>query len=527
MRNPPPSTEAILAAGAVAAPTTEIGAEAPMGDIAHKDLKRRTTHGALLSTGGQAASFLVRIGSMMVLARLLLKEDFGLVNMVTAFIGFLGLFRDVGLSMATVQRASITVAQASTLFWVNLAVGGILAAMAAVAAPILVVFYGEPRLLWVTVVLGAGFLFNGAAAQHRAMLQRNMRFMALVIIDLASLLLSSGTGIGMAMAGQAYWALVAMSVTQPAVSLAGAWLANRWVPGRPQRRSGIRSMLMFGGTITLNNVIGYLAYNTDKVLIGRFWGAEALGIYGRAYQLINLPTENLNSTIGLVAFPALSRVQNEPARLREYFLKGYSLFLSLVMPITMGCALFPEDIIRVFLGAKWHEAAALFRLMAPTILVFAMINPFYWLMVASGRAGRSLRIAILIAPVVVLSYLIGLKQGTHGVAAGFSIAMVLLVIPVIIWAKHGTLITARDAFKAVLTPLSSVMIGGVAAWAASGIVGRVQPTFVRLVVESSILFSVYFFTLLYVMKQHPVYVGLLRAMGLWPFGSRHKEHTKD
>jgi PST family polysaccharide transporter len=284
---------------------------------------------------------------------------------------------------------------------------------------------------------------------------------------------------------------------------------------------------MFGGTITLNNVIGYLAYNTDKVLIGRFWGAEALGIYGRAYQLINLPTENLNSTIGLVAFPALSRVQNEPARLREYFLKGYSLFLSLVMPITMGCALFPEDIIRVFLGAKWHEAAALFRLMAPTILVFAMINPFYWLMVASGRAGRSLRIAILIAPVVVLSYLIGLKQGTHGVAAGFSIAMVLLVIPVIIWAKHGTLITARDAFKAVLTPLSSVMIGGVAAWAASGIVGRVQPTFVRLVVESIILFSVYFFTLLYVMKQHPVYVGLLRAMGLWPFGSRHKEHTKD
>jgi PST family polysaccharide transporter len=359
------------------------------------------------------------------------------------------------------------------------------------------------------------------------MLQRNMRFMALVTIDLAALLLSTGLGIGMAVAGQAYWALVVMAVSAPAVGAAGTWLANRWVPGRPHRRSGIRSMLLFGGTVTLNNVIVYMAYNADKVLLGRFWGAEALGVYGRAYQLINIPTENLNSTIGLVAFPALSRVQNEPVRLREYFLKGYSLFLSLVMPITMGCALFSEDIIRVFLGAKWHDAAAIFRLMAPTILVFALINPFAWLMLAGGWAGRSLKIALMIAPVVVLSYVIGLKQGPQGVAAGFSIAMVLLVIPVIIWAKHGTLITARDAFKAVLTPLSSVMIGGVAAWAASGIVGRVHPTFLRLVVESSILFGVYLFVLLFVMKQHPVYAGLFRGTGLWPLGNRHREPTKE
>src|ERR1051325_7212632 len=126
-------------------------------------------------------------------------------------------------------------------------------------------------------------------------------------------------------------------------------------------------MLLFGGTVTLNNVIVYIAYNVDKVLLGKFYGAEALGIYGRAYQLINLPTENLNSTLGFVAFPALSRVQNDPARLRSYFLKGYSLFLSVVVPITMGCALFAPDIIRVLLGSKWNEAAPLFRLMAPTI----------------------------------------------------------------------------------------------------------------------------------------------------------------
>src|SRR5207302_9748284 len=143
------------------------------------------------------------------------------------------------------------------------------------------------------------------------------------------------------------------------------------------------SMLWFGGTVTLNNVVVYLAYNVDKVLLGRFWGAEALGVYGRAYQLINLPTENLNSTIGLVAFPALSRVQNDPVRLKSYFLKGYSLFLSLVLPITVACGLFAEDIIRVFLGAQWHEAARIFRLLAPTILAFAVVHPCGWLMQAT------------------------------------------------------------------------------------------------------------------------------------------------
>jgi O-antigen/teichoic acid export membrane protein len=484
-------------------------------ESAPKDLKRRTAHGALISTGAQVASLVLRMGSMMILARLLLKEDFGLVNMVTALTGFLGLFRDVGLSMASVQRQSITTAQTSTLFWVNLVVGGFLATLAAGSAPLLVHFYHEPRLLWITIFLGTGFLFNGATAQHRAMLQRSMRFKALVAIDMASLFMSVALGIGLAAAGQAYWALVAMNVSQPLVSLIGALLATKWIPGKPQRGSGIRSMLWFGGTVTLNNVIVYFAYNLDKVLIGRILGAEVLGVYGRAYQLINLPTENLNSTIGLVAFPALSRIQDDPVRLRSYFLKGYNLFLSIVVPITMGCALFAEDIIRVFLGAKWHEAAGIFRLMSPTIFVFALINPFAWLMLASGRAVRSLNIAFLIAPVVILSYVIGLRYGPHGVAAGFSIAMALLAGPVIAWAKHGTLITTADACKAVARPLVSIALGAAAWWTVSRFLNRINPTFLRLVCESTILFGVYILVMLFGMGQKAVYLAFLRDTGLW------------
>lgn len=488
------------------------------GDLAPGELVQKTAQGALISTGAQIATFVLRTGSMVVMARLLIPKDFGLVGMVTAFTGFLGLFRDVGLSMATVQRVSVTREQTSTLFWINLALGGVLGALCVVIAPAVVAFYGEPRLFWVTAAMGLGFVFNGATVQHRALLQRAMRFAPLAVIDIISLSLSVAVGIGIAAAGLGYWSLVVSAVSLPAFSVAGIWLAARWLPGLPRRGTGIRSMLWYGGTVTLNNVIVYFAYNVDKMLIGRFWGAETLGVYGRAYQLINLPTENLNSTIGLVAFPALSRIQNDPVRLRSYFLKGYSFFLSLIVPLTMGCALFADDIIRVFLGSKWHEAVNVFRLLAPTIFVFALINPLAWLMLAAGHAGRSLKMALVIAPVVILGYVMGLQNGPEGVATGFSGAMLLLVVPVILWAKHGTLITTRDVLGVVLRPFSAVLIGTAITVALKPWWQLLTPAILRLSVACAVLFGVYFGSLLFVMGQRDVFLDVLRQAPMWPFG---------
>src|SRR4029077_20763290 len=128
---------------------------------APQDLRGKTVRGALVSIFGQGANFFLRFGSMVVLARLLLPADFGLVGMVTACTGFLGLFRDAGLSMATIQRVSVSRAQISILCWINVLVGVILSVLCAAMAPILTHSYNEPRLLWVTIVIGGGFLFNG------------------------------------------------------------------------------------------------------------------------------------------------------------------------------------------------------------------------------------------------------------------------------------------------------------------------------------------------------------------------------
>ena len=129
------------------------------------DLKRKSVIGGFAAVSAQAVKFVVQTATTMILARLLSPQDFGLQGMVVVVTGFLGLFRDAGLGMATIQRSEVTHEQVSTLFWINLAVGALLATACAALAPVLVSFYHEPRLYWVAVVSGVTFLFNGLAAR--------------------------------------------------------------------------------------------------------------------------------------------------------------------------------------------------------------------------------------------------------------------------------------------------------------------------------------------------------------------------
>jgi len=485
--------------------------EVAMPHDAQGDLKRKTARGAVASVVGQAANFALRIGSMVIIARLVTPEQFGIVGMVTAFTGLLNLLRDGGLTQAAVQKAELSGELASTLFWLNLAIGVALAALTALAAPVLVAFYGDPRLFWITIAMGAAFVVNGASAQHRAALQRGMRFGELVVIDVVAQAVSIVVGIWMAVAGLGHWALVGMTLALPAGAMIGVWIRARWVPGKPKAATGAGSMLRYGGLLTLNSIVAYFAYNMDKVLLGRFWGAEVLGLYGRAYQLISLPTENLQSAMGWVMFPVLARVQADPNRLRSYFLKGYALFLSVVFPITVACALFASDIVRVLLGPQWSDAVPIFELLAPTILAFALLNPMAYLMQATGRVLRSLQLAFVIAPVVIAAYAVGLASGPTGVALGFSIAMLVLVAPAAHWAKQGTLITATDLVRAVFPPFVSALAGAAAAVAVAYVLPDIA-ALLRLTVLTIVLFGTHALVLLFGLRQKEIYLDMLRAV---------------
>ncbi len=477
-----------------------------------KDLKQLTIRGGLARLSAQAANFIIRGGSLVILARLLSPKDFGLVGMVTAFTGILLLLRDFGLSSAAIQRATVTDEQISTLFWVNLLVGTFLGLLTVAMAPLLAAFYHEPRLFAVTAALAAGFVFNAAGVQHSALLQRQMRFTTMAVITIISLLVGNAIAIVEARAGYGYWALVAMTVSIPLTATLGAWLSTGWVPRMPQRGTGVGSMMRFGGIVSLNSLVAYFAYNADKILIGRFWGSDVLGIYGRAYQLTTIPTENLNAAVGEVAFAALSRLQDDHARLRSYFLKGYSLVLAMTLPLTIACTVFANDVVLVLLGPKWMDAVVIFRLLAPTIMIFAIINPMGWLLISLGLVRRSLNIALVFAPTLIAGYLLGLPYGPKGVAFAYSAVMAIWVVPFIAWCVKGTPVSSWDVLLALIWPLGYGILAGLLAFVAQVAWGHLLAPLPRLVLETSVLLIVFFGLLLFVGGQKTFYLNLIRGL---------------
>ena len=477
-----------------------------------QNLKGMVVRGGFAKLSGRAANLVLRLGVMAALARILNPQDFGLVAMTTAVTGVFHLLASAGLSEATVQSDTITDEQKSTLFWINLLVGTILGLLCVALAPALVKLYHEPRLFWLTVVAGAGFVLSALAVQHSALLRRQLRYTTLTIIEVLSQLASVAAGVGMALGGLGYWTILGMTLVSNAVYAVCVWGATGWIPGPPRRTAGVRNMLSFGGIITLQNAVVYVAYNFEKVLLGRFWGADALGIYERGYRLVNLPTAELNGAIGEVAFSGLSRIQNDPARLRSYFLKGYALVLSMTLPITIFCAVFVDDIIGLLLGPKWKDVAVIFRLLTPTILIFGIINPFAWLQYSIGHQVRGLKIDLVIAPLVIAAYIIGLPYGPRGVAFAYSAAMTLWCVPHVLWCLHGTLISPRAVLVAAGRPLVAGTMAAAVALVAQLYLGESGGHFWKLLIGGGTIVAIYSWVLLFLMGQKTFYFGLYQEL---------------
>jgi len=483
--------------------------QALSGIPAAAEFKQKTVRGGAAAVFSQGVGMGLQIITTIVLARLLTPTDYGLQAMVVTLTGFFSLFKDAGLSVASVQRETLTHEQISTLFWINVGIGALLMVIIACAGPLLAVFYKEPRLLWITVASATIFLLNSLSVQHRALLDRSMQFTTGAKIEILANIVGTVVAIGMAALGCGYWSLIVQTLSLYVVSTVAAWIAMPWMPGKPHWTPELRSMVRFGGTVTLNSFVVYLAYNTEKILLGRFWGSAPLGLYGRAYQLGNLPVQQLTGSVGTVAFPMLSRLQGDAARMRRSYLKAHTLVVSLTVPVVISCALFADEIVSTVLGPKWAGTAGILQRLSPAILVFALMNPLSWLLRATGRVERSLKISLLIAPVVILGVLAGLRYGPTGVALGYSAAMVVLVGPLVAWAKHGTEISTADYLDCIKRPLIAGVMGGVAGFLFKLACHATLAPLPLVVGEVTIAFGVYILLLLFAMGQKEMFIDLL------------------
>ena len=417
------------------------------------DLKQKVVQGGTAKLLGQAANFVLRLAFLTVMARLLSPEEFGLFAMVTVVTRFYNLFTSAGLSSATIQRVTVTDAQISTLFWINMLIGAVLCALCLATAPALVALFHEPRLMWVTAAMAVGFLVNAAGVQHIALLQRDVRYVTLTSIEVLAQVASMATGIALAVAGFGLWALVASTLVGPCVMTVLAWITTGWIPGRPHRDVEILSMLRFGGVVTIQGALHYVAQNMDKVLLGRFWGADTLGIYGRAYQLVAMPMTQVSAAVGWVAFSALSRIQSDPRRYRSYFLKGYGVVVSLVVPILVFAAVFADDIVRVVLGAQWTDVSLILQLLAPAALVLTVIEgPTSGCSIRSGWWGvpSGSRVPYRCDSHCLCCWY---THGATGIASAYSIALSIWLVPCLAWCVHGTPVRLSELLHTIWRPL--------------------------------------------------------------------------
>lgn len=413
---------------------------------------QRSVSGGVVTSVSQGSVFCIKLATTAVLARFLTPGDFGLVAMAVAVTGFAEMFKDAGLSMATVQRPEVNHDQVSTLFWINVALGLALMVCVCLLSPVIAWFYGEPRLVAISFAMAGVFPLGGVAIQHQALLRRQMRFGTLAIIEVLSQVAGASLGIVAALCGAGYWALVAMAAGTAVTTAMLVWACCRWVPGRPGRGHGVRDMLAFGGNLAGFNITNYWLRNADKIFVGWQCGAISLGLYGKAYQLLLLPLSQFFRPITGVVIPGLCRVSDSEAEYRSYFITALSVLAWFTAPAIAFSIVMAPEIILVVLGEQWHGAAPIFSVLALGGLFQPVASSMGWVFLSLGQADRMFRWAIIVLPVFLLGYLVGVHWGATGVAWGFVIAASLNAVGSVTFACKQAPFSPGDVIKAVAPP---------------------------------------------------------------------------
>ena len=424
------------------------------------DLKGRFVRGGATTLIAQAATFLLKLGSITVLARLLAPEDFGLVAMVVTVTGFVEMFRDAGLSTATIQRAEITHAQVSTLFWINVALGVTFMLTTAALAPPVAWFYREPRLIAIMLALSPTLVIGGLAIQHQALLYRQMRFGTLASIQLLSQAAGLGAAIVAAVFGLRYWALVVMLAGSSAVATLLTWLCCDWRPGLPRRGSGVRPLLSFGLNLAGFNLANHFFRKGDNIIVGWFWGPGLLGLYDRAYTMVMLPLSQANFPLWGVAVPALSATQSDPARYVRGYLQVVRFVTLLGMPLAVLIGVMADEIVLVVFGPAWLPSASILRILSIGGAAQVLLNTAGILFVTSGRTDRQLRQGLVCSACMLAGFLIGVPFGGEGVAAAFSLVMWISGYPLMAYAARATPVRPGQIFRAALPATCLSLITG-------------------------------------------------------------------
>lgn len=435
------------------------------GGVPGDGMGQRAVRGAVVTVSAQGLKMVIQFLSVVILARLLTPQDYGLVAMVMAVIGVADIFRDFGLSSSAIQAPTLSRDEQVNLFWINTLLGLTLAVIAVASAPLVALLYQHPELRVITMALAVNFLINGMSTQYRADLNRRLLFRRLALADVLGPACGLALATVLALVGVGFWALVAQQVMQATVVLVVLGLGARWLPGRYRRGVPVRRFLSFGVRLVGSQLIAYIGSNIDTVMLGLRSTAGALGVYNRTYQLVMTPVGQIRGPLNTVAIPVLARMQDQDERFQSTVARGqvamgYTLVAGLA--VMAGAA---APLVSVVLGEAWLQAIPVLRLLAIGAGLQTLAYVGYWVYVTKGLVDHLFHYTFISTGIRVVMVVIGSGFGLVGVAAAMAVAPAVAWPLSIWWLSRRAAIPVRRLWAGGVRVLLFGAVVGVAAHA--------------------------------------------------------------
>ena len=351
-------------------------------------LKNQATSGVKWTGASAVITTGLQFLQLAVLARLLAPSDFGLMAMIMIVIGLGQVFVDAGISNAIIYRQDVTRQQLSSLYWLNIMAGIVVFFVVWAATPLVVTLFNEPRLAELVFWVAFTFLIIPVGQQFQILLQKELRFNLLAWIEVAAAVIATAVSIGTALLGQGVFALVWGALANAAVRtvlLLVVGLKN-WRPAWRFKISDIRSFVSFGLYQLGERTINFLNSKLDTILIGSLLGAQALGFYTLAWNLIIQPLQKLNPIITRVAFPVFAKLQDDNARLKKSYMNALDILSTMNFPYFFGLAVVAPLLVPVVFGAQWLPSVILIQVLCVVGLFQTAGNPIGSLLLSKGRA---------------------------------------------------------------------------------------------------------------------------------------------
>ncbi len=381
-------------------------------------LRNRTIHALSWSLSGAMAQRLVAFVVSIVLARLLLPEQFGLIGMLTVFIAIAQTFIDSGFAAALIQKKDHDRLDECSVFYFNILIGLLAYIIIFLSTPWIADFYGEPVLVPLGRVMGLQFLISPFAMIQRTLLHKRLDFKSLTAATFAVSLVSGTFGIILAYRGFGVWALAYQQLLAAVLLTVLFWVINPWRPSIIFSFKSIRGLFVFGSRLLASGLLDTVFRNIYVLIIGRMFSPAALGFYSKAHSLERMPTQTLTGVVRTVMFPVFAHIQDDKPRLQRAMSRAMTFLVMLIFPMMLGMAVVARPLVIVLLTEKWLPSVPYLQLLC----LVGMLYPLHVLnlnvLKAVGRSDLFLRLEIVKKVITIINISIAWRWGITGLIVG-------------------------------------------------------------------------------------------------------------